>query len=76
MSDFKAIETQEQLDAIIGERIRSAESKAAETYANIIAVRADKKDSEKTKALVEAIQSEEVKKFIEEKYSDAVVPVF
>lgn len=34
MSDFKAIETQEQLDAIIGERIRRAESKAAEKYAD------------------------------------------
>jgi len=34
MSEFKAIETQEQLDAIIGERIRRAESKAAEKYAD------------------------------------------
>lgn len=34
MSDFKAIETQEQLDAIIGERIRRAETKAAERYAD------------------------------------------
>jgi len=34
MSEFKAIETQEQLDAIIGERIRRAETKAAEKYAD------------------------------------------
>ena len=34
MSEFKVIETQEQLDAIIGERIRRAESKAAEKFAD------------------------------------------
>lgn len=39
MSDFKAIETQEQLDAIIGERIRRAESKAAEKYADYDSVK-------------------------------------
>ena len=39
MSEFKAIETQEQLDAIIGERIRRAESKAAEKYADYDSVK-------------------------------------
>ena len=34
MSEFKTIETQEQLDAIIGERISRAEKKAAEKYAD------------------------------------------
>ena len=34
MSDFTPIETQEQLDKIIGERIRRAEQKAAEKYAD------------------------------------------
>lgn len=34
MSEFKVIETQEQLDAIIGERIARAERKAAEKYAD------------------------------------------
>ena len=32
MSDFKPIETQEQLNAVIGERISRAEEKAAEKY--------------------------------------------
>lgn len=34
MSDFTPIETQEQLDKVIGERIKRAEQKAAEKYAD------------------------------------------
>jgi len=34
MSDFTVIETQEQLDKVIGDRIRRAEAKAAEKYAD------------------------------------------
>lgn len=34
MSDFTPIETQEQLDRVIGERIRRAEAKAVEPYAD------------------------------------------
>lgn len=34
MSDFQIIETQEQLDKVIGERIKRAEQKAAEKYAD------------------------------------------
>lgn len=34
MSEFQIIETQEQLDKVIGERIRRAEQKAAEKYAD------------------------------------------
>ena len=34
MSDFTPIETQEQLNAIIGERISRAEQKAAEKYSD------------------------------------------
>lgn len=34
MSDFTIIETQEQLDKVIGERIKRAEQKAAEKYAD------------------------------------------
>jgi len=53
-----------------------ATSLAAKTYANIVAVRAGDENSDKTKALVKALQSEKVKKFIEETYEGAVVPVF
>lgn len=45
-------------------------------YANIVVVRPDEKDSEKIKALNEAITSKEVKKFIEEKYNGAIIPSF
>lgn len=34
MAEFKIIETQEQLDSVIAERIRRAEQKAAEKYAD------------------------------------------
>ncbi len=53
-----------------------ADSLAATTYANIIAVNAGNENSEKVQALVKALQSEEIRKFIEEKYSGAVVPTF
>ena len=48
---------------------------AAQTYGNIIATVPGKKDNEAIKALVEVLQSEEVKKFIEGKYDGAVVPL-
>ena len=51
-------------------------SESAQTYANIIAVKEGNEQSEKTKALIEAVKSDTVKKFIEEKYSGAVVAIF
>jgi D-methionine transport system substrate-binding protein len=54
----------------------STDSLAATTYANIIAVNAGNENSEKVQALVKALQSEEIRTFIEEKYSGAVVPTF
>ena len=45
-------------------------------YANIIAIRNDEKDLPKIKALHKAIQSQEVKKFILEKYQGSVIPAF
>ncbi|WP_230398626.1 MetQ/NlpA family ABC transporter substrate-binding protein [Novisyntrophococcus fermenticellae] len=53
-----------------------ADSIAATTYANIVAVRSGEENSEKTKALVEALTSDTVKKFMEDKYEGAVVPSF
>lgn len=54
----------------------ATDSLAADTYVNVIAVNEENKDSEKTKALVKAIQTDAVKKFIEEKYNGAVVAKF
>lgn len=45
-------------------------------YANILVAREDNKDSDAIKKLVKALQTPEVKKFIEDKYNGAVVPVF
>lgn len=55
--------------------VESDQSVAAKTYANIVAVQ--KKDLEKdsVKKLVQALQSDEIKTFIEEKYDGAVVPI-
>ena len=45
-------------------------------YANILVVKAGNENSDKIKALVKAIKSDEVKKFINEKYKGAIVPTF
>ena len=63
-----------QLDAAIA--LESSQSEAAETYANIIAVREGDENSAKTKALVEAVLSDKVRNFINENYPGAVLPVF
>ena len=43
-------------------------------YANLIAVQKGHKDDEKVKALVEVLQSKEIRDFIKDKYKGAVVP--
>ena len=48
---------------------------AAQTYGNIIATSPDKKDDPALKALVEVLQGDEIKAFIEGKYDGAVVPL-
>lgn len=52
------------------------ESDAAQTYANLIAVKAGHEKDEKVVALVNALKTEEVRAFIEETYGIAVVPMF
>ena len=54
----------------------AADSLAADTYVNVIVVNEENKDSEKTKALVAALQTDEVRKFIEDTYAGAVQPKF
>lgn len=44
MSDFTVIETQEQLDKVIGERIRRAEAKAAEKYSDYETLKSQNSD--------------------------------
>jgi D-methionine transport system substrate-binding protein len=45
-------------------------------YVNILVTSADKKDDENIQKLAAALTTEEVRKFIEEKYKGAVVPAF
>lgn len=48
---------------------------AAKTYGNIIAAKAENKDNEALKTLVEVLQSEEISKYINDTYDGAVVPL-
>ncbi|HHY61129.1 MAG TPA: ABC transporter substrate-binding protein [Clostridia bacterium] len=51
-------------------------SMAADTFKNVVAVRKGDENRPEIKALGEVLNSPEIKKFIEEKYQGAVVPVF
>ena len=53
-----------------------AASVAATTYANIIAVKEGQEKEPAILALIDALTSEEIKTFIEEKYQGAVVAIF
>ena len=54
----------------------AADSEAAETYVNVIVVKAGNEENEKTQALVKAVQSDTVKNFILDTYNGAVQPKF
>ena len=51
-----------------------ADSEAAKTYVNIIAVKEGNENSDKIKALVDVLKSDEIKDFINENYDGAVIP--
>lgn len=55
--------------------IEARDSLAAQTYANIIAVRAGEENSDKAKVLMKVLTSDECKTYIEENYQGAVLPV-
>lgn len=56
--------------------VESADSLAAETYANLLVVKEGNEDSDKIKALAEALNSDEVRDYINNTFEGAVVPVF
>lgn len=56
--------------------IEEAASTSAQTYANVLVVKEGNEENEGIKALVKAILSDEVREYINEKYSGAVVPIF
>ena len=56
--------------------IEDASGDAAQYYANLVGVKEGNENSDAIKALVKALQSQEVKDFINSTYSGAVVPIF
>lgn len=64
------------LDVADAIAVEASDSLAADTYANVIVVKEGNEDSAKTKALVDAVLSDEVRSYIEETYGNAVIPVF
>ena len=52
----------------------SAESEAAKTYVNIIAVKEGNENDEGIKTLIEVLKSDDIKSFITETYDGAVIP--
>lgn len=60
-------------DAIFAE---DKESEAAQTYANVLAVKAGNEDNEALKKVAEVLTSDAAKQYMEDKYDGAVVPAF
>ncbi len=60
-------------DALAAE---DASGDAAKTYANIIAVNRGNENSDKTKALISALETDDVRAFIDETYGGAVSAIF
>lgn len=51
-----------------------SDSEAAKTYVNVIAVKEGNENKPGIKALIEVLKSDEIKKFINDKYDGAVIP--
>ena len=56
--------------------VEAADSEAAETFANVLVVKEGNEKNEGVLALAEVLKSETIKKFINEHYEGAVVPMF
>lgn len=54
----------------------ASDSVAAQTYANVLVVKDGNQDTDKTKELAKALNSDEVRDYINNTYDGAVVPVF
>ena len=52
----------------------TSDSEAAKTYVNVIAVKSGNENSEKITALVNALKSDEITKYINDTYDGAVIP--
>lgn len=56
--------------------VEDASGSAAQTYANIIAVRKGDENSAKTTALINALKTDKVKQYIADTYNGAVIAIF
>ena len=77
--DFAIINGNYALDAGIIDSLLLTEdpqSDAAQTFANVLAVRKGDENTEATKALVEVLTSDATRAYIEETFGSTVVPVF
>lgn len=72
--DLVAINTNYALGADIDPAEAVFSESDESEYANVLAVRSEDVDSEKTKVLVDALTSDEIKQFIETTYDGAVIP--
>ena len=55
-------------------KFETSDSEAAKTYVNVIAVKESNENSDKIKALVSVLKSDEIKKYINDTYDGAVIP--
>ena len=69
-SDSEAAKNYVKSDAIAYEK---SDSEAAKTYVNVIAVKEGNEENEGIQALVKVLKSDDIKKFIDEKYDGAVI---
>lgn len=81
LSEFAiaAINGNYAIDAGILDKVivnESSDSESAQEYGNVLVVRAEDADSEKTKALVEVLNSDETRDFINSEYAGVFIPVF
>lgn len=75
--DFAIINTNYALEAKLNPMSDAIFMEGSESpYANLLVARDDNKDSEGVQKLIKALQSAEVKKFLEDTYKGAVVPAF
>ncbi len=56
--------------------VEDKDSEAAQTYANVLVVKEGNEDNEAIEALIKALKSEKVKKYITDTYAGAVIPMF
>ncbi len=76
-TDFAVVNGNYALTAEIDDYLivsEAADSEAAQTYQNVIAVKEGRENDEDIQKLVEVLKSDEIKEFIEEKYGVSVVP--